>query len=159
MAEILSTAVPARASPSCEYCLKADHASENCALAPASEVVYRKFKEKGAKQRKQQYCKLFNFGKDGCPYGASCVFMHVCSKCGMEGHKASACKPSTPTQAPWAGPPNWCFFLLLRSRPLWGVGGTSGLRDFVFFGRVGAWRLLCFASFEGGTRARAWLLF
>ena len=50
--------------------------------------------------RKQQTCKLFNFGKDGFSYGGGCVFMHVCSKCGMEGHKASACKPSSPARAP-----------------------------------------------------------
>ena len=85
---------PARAPPSCEYCLEADHATEDCALAPTSEVVYRK-----SKQRKQQYCKLFNFGKDGCSYGAGCVFMHCCSKCGMEGHKASACKSAAPARA------------------------------------------------------------
>ena len=39
---------PARAPPSCEYCLEADHATEDCALAPTSEVVYCKSKEKVA---------------------------------------------------------------------------------------------------------------
>ena len=44
---------PARAPPSCEFYLEADYASEDCALAPKTEGVYRKSKEKGEKQLSQ----------------------------------------------------------------------------------------------------------
>ena len=79
----------------CDHCLEADHSTEECALAPAADVVYRPSKAKPLKTKKSttaKFCRQFNFGKEGCSYGADCVFAHVCAKCGAEGHKSGACK-------------------------------------------------------------------
>ena len=86
----------------CDYCLEADHATEECALAPAVDGVYRAPKAKPPKAKKgasSKVCSFFNFGKESCTYGADCVFLQTCAKCGGDGHKASTCKLPTAARA------------------------------------------------------------
>ena len=94
--------VVAKTPVACDHCLEADHATEECALAPAVDVVYRAPKARPSKAKKgapSKVCRLFNFGKEGCTYGADCVFLHTCAKCGGDGHKASTCKLPTAAHA------------------------------------------------------------
>ena len=112
---------PARAPPSCEYCLEADHATEDCALAPTSDVVYRKSKEKGQSSESNSVGSCSISGRTVAPTGpvaSSCMFVANAAWRGTRQARASRRRRRERRRR--SRPSG--VFLSLRSRPLWGVG-------------------------------------
>ena len=86
----------------CSHCLETDHASSDCALAPAPRQRQSgRDYERGPRhqfdrgERNERICYSWNDGRCAMPY---CRYRHVCTKCHSSEHKAVNCSVYPPVK-------------------------------------------------------------